>query len=207
MTVDARQAHWQDTYAAKGEAGVSWFEPRPETSLDILTEIGSTPASRLIDIGGGASRLVDCLTAARWTSVAVLDISSIALEIAKARLGDGAKHVQWIAADVTRWQPPQQYDIWHDRAVFHFLIASSDRAAYADRLRQAVRPGGYAIIGTFAPSGPERCSGWPVIRYDPQALASEIGSPFALVGKREQTHVTPTGVTQPFQFSVLRSAG
>jgi SAM-dependent methyltransferase len=205
MTADARQAHWEDAYAARGEAGVSWFEPRPDTSLGILAGIGATPASALIDIGGGASRLVDWLIAAHWTSVAVLDISSVALEIAKARLGERAKHVQWIVADVTRWQPPQPYDIWHDRAVFHFLIEPGDRAAYVDRLRRAVRPGGYAIIGTFAPDGPERCSGLPVMRYSPEALAAAIGPPFALVGKREHVHVTPAGVTQPFQFSLLRS--
>lgn len=204
MTVRTRQAHWQETYASKGEAGVSWFEARPETSLSILAEIQATRDSALIDVGGGASHLVDALLAAHWSALTVLDISSVALDIAKARLGEASSRVQWIAADITQWQPARLYDIWHDRAVFHFLIEPGDRAAYADRLRRAVRHGGHAIIATFAPEGPQRCSGLPVMRYDAHSLAREIGPPFALVGERGHIHHTPFGAAQSFQFSVLR---
>src|SRR5262245_13706609 len=132
-----RQAHWEAAYASKGEEGVSWFESRPETSLDIIREIGATPRSAFIDIGGGASRLVDFLLAAGWDSIAVLDLSSTALDAAKARLGKASDRVDWIVSDVTKWNPPRTYDIWHDRATFHFLTDVDDRAAYVDRLCRA----------------------------------------------------------------------
>src|SRR4051794_18328420 len=121
MSIDERQGHWDTTYFNKGETGVSWFEDRPETSLALIEEIGATPRSAIIDIGGGASRLVDCLIDAGWRSIAVLDLSDAALTAARARLGKAAEHVEWIAADVTRWRPAATYDIWHDRAAFHFL--------------------------------------------------------------------------------------
>jgi SAM-dependent methyltransferase len=159
-----------------------------------LSDIAATPDAALIDIGGGTARLVDALIEAQWTSVTVLDLSTIALDIAKVRLGSAAVRVRWIVADVTQWGPARQYDIWHDRAVFHFLTEPSDRAAYSDRLRAAVRPGGHAIIATFAPDGPERCSGLPVLRYDAQTLAGEIGPPFVLLRSREHVHLTPAGI-------------
>jgi trans-aconitate methyltransferase len=205
MTVRSQQAHWDRVYGSKGEAGVSWFEDHPETSLSLLAAIGATPNSAIIDIGGGDSHLVDALLAAHWKRVTVLDLSPVALGLARARLGEASEGVQWIAADLTEWEPSDTYDIWHDRAVFHFLVDAHDRSAYADRLRRAVRPGGHAIIATFAPDGPDRCSGLPVMRYDPETLAGELGARFSLVASRSRRHVTPWGAGQAFQFSVLRS--
>ena len=204
MATENREAHWQQAYAGKGETGVSWFEVSPDVSLALLADIGATPASALIDVGGGASRLVDALLRASWASITVLDLSDTALSLAKARLGNAAERVQWITADVTRWQPSRTYDVWHDRAAFHFLTTPQDRAAYVDRMTRALASGAQAIIGTFAPDGPARCSGLPVMRYDAEALAHAVGPSFTLVGKREHRHVTPAGVVQAFQFSVLR---
>jgi trans-aconitate methyltransferase len=204
MTFRSRQAHWDAAYASRGEARVSWFEGHPETSLSLLAAMGAAPDSAIIDVGGGASRLVDALFAAHWTRITVLDLSPVALGLAQARLGEASAGVQWIAADVTEWEPSQTYDIWHDRAVFHFLVEPHDRVAYTDRLRRAVRPGGHAIIATFAPDGPDRCSGLPVMRYDPETLARELGAPCSLVARRSYVHVTPSGARQAFQFSVLR---
>ena len=184
MDADERRRHWDKAYTEKGEAGVSWFEARPLVSLDLIAEAGGRPTSALIDIGGGASRLVDALVEAGWRSLAVLDISRVALDAARKRLGAAAGQVDWIAADITRWQPARTYDLWHDRAVFG--------------------PGGHAIIASFAPDGPERCSGLPVMRYDAAALAATIGPAFALAGERRSAHTTPWGSSQAFQFSLLR---
>ena len=204
MNEENRQSHWQKTYSDRGEAGVSWFEQRPEVSLDLIARIGATAASSLIDIGGGASRLVDALLDAGWRSLAVLDISNVALDAARQRLGGAASQVDWIVADVTRWRPGRTYDIWHDRAAFHFLTDAADRDAYVERLTTAVKPGGHAIIATFAPDGPERCSGLPVMRYNSALLAAALGPSFRLVEERRHRHTTPWGSTQAFQFSVLR---
>jgi hypothetical protein len=204
MTGESKQDHWNAAYSGKGEAGVSWFEDRPEISLDLIRRIGATPDTTLIDVGGGASRLADALLGEGWTSVSVLDFSGTALRLAMTRLGKAAERVTWIEADVTRWIPDRAYDLWHDRATFHFLIAPEDRAAYIERLCLAVRLGGHAIIATFALDGPERCSGLPVIRYSPATLAEALGPPFKLVEERRHVHTTPWGSTQAFQFSVLR---
>ncbi|MDQ6434901.1 class I SAM-dependent methyltransferase [Mesorhizobium sp. LHD-90] len=204
MSETNRRAHWEQTYASKGEAGVSWFEDLPQISLDIIAEAGATKDSALIDIGGGAARLVDALLERGFTSLAVLDLSAAALDLAKARLGKAGKSVDWIVADVTDWQPAHAYDVWHDRAALHFLTDPADQAAYFERLRLALRPGGAAIIATFAPDGPERCSGLPVVRYDPATLAAAAGPSFVLAGERRHAHLTPWGATQAFQFSLLR---
>jgi 2-polyprenyl-3-methyl-5-hydroxy-6-metoxy-1,4-benzoquinol methylase len=201
---ESRRGHWDKAYTDKGEAGVSWFEQRPDVSLELIAEVGGTPSSSLVDIGCGASRLVDVLVGQGWRSVAVLDVSAAALDTAKARLGDHAGGVEWIRADVTQWQPARRYDIWHDRAALHFLTDPLDRTAYVERVRDAVVPGGHAIIATFALDGPERCSGLPVVRYDAAALADALGQSFRLVGERRHVHTTPWGSTQAFQFGVLR---
>ncbi|KQZ97786.1 SAM-dependent methyltransferase [Mesorhizobium sp. Root157] len=201
---DERERHWNSAYLAKGETGVSWFEETPELSLELIAQTGAGRTSSLIDIGGGASRLVDALLLEGWKSVAVLDISQAAIETAQARLGKSAAQVDWIVSDVTRWMPVRSYDVWHDRAAFHFLTEPADREAYIDKLRSALAPGGHAIIATFAPDGPERCSGLSVMRYDPQALAETIGAAFEPVGSRRHVHTTPWGSRQAFQFSVLR---
>jgi SAM-dependent methyltransferase len=207
MSDPGRRRHWEKAYVEKGEHGVSWFEERPEVSLALIDEIGASPTSSLIDIGGGESHLVDVLVERGWRSVAVLDLSETALDTARKRLGDAAGNVDWIVGDVTQWWPQRTYDIWHDRAAFHFLTDPADRAAYVEQLHAGVAAGGYAIIATFALDGPERCSGLPVMRYDATGLAEAIGGAFRLVGERRHVHTTPWGSTQAFQFSVLRRVG
>lgn len=206
MSVEDRQAHWDNAYQSKGEAGVSWFQEYPAISLELIRQCGAGPGSSVIDIGGGASRLVDALLGEGLRDIAVLDLSAAALDAARARLGAVAASVDWIVADITQWRPSRTYDIWHDRAAFHFFTEPADRDAYVARLHVAVEPGGHAIISTFASDGPERCSGLPVMRYDPAALAQVIGPTFQLVNQRRHVHTTPWGSTQAFQFSVLRRA-
>jgi 2-polyprenyl-3-methyl-5-hydroxy-6-metoxy-1,4-benzoquinol methylase len=204
MNAEGRHDHWQNVYISKGENELSWFQENPAPSLELIERVRANPASAIIDIGGGASRLVDALIARGFSAVTVLDLSEAALATAKTRLGERADRVQWIASDVTTWQPAQSFDIWHDRAAFHFLDQACDRAAYLSRLRQAVRPGGHAIIATFALDGPERCSGLPVVRYDAARLAETLGEGFALVEARSHRHTTPWQSAQQFQFSMFR---
>jgi 2-polyprenyl-3-methyl-5-hydroxy-6-metoxy-1,4-benzoquinol methylase len=199
-----RQAHWQRVYNEKGENQVSWFQERPNISLELIEAVRADSSSAIIDIGGGASRLVDALVEKGYRDLTVLDLSESAISIAKMRLGERAAMVKWIIADVTQWEPPRAYDLWHDRAAFHFLTEASDRTAYIDRLTKAVRPGGHAIIGTFALDGPERCSGLPVVRYDAAQLSATLTPSFALVDMRRDDHKTPWGAIQHFQFSVFR---
>ncbi|WP_063994910.1 class I SAM-dependent methyltransferase [Bradyrhizobium sp.] len=196
-----RQAHWQSVYATKAEREVSWFQEDPAPSLDLIAEAGISTDARIIDVGGGASRLVDGLLERGFSRVAVLDLSTRALEAAKMRLGRRGDAVAWIVADVTTWNPSDTYDLWHDRAAFHFLTDSADRDAYVACLKKAVRPHGHVIIATFASDGPERCSGLRIVRYDPDALAATLGPSFELVASRRHDHVTPGGNTQRFQFS------
>ncbi len=200
----SRQAHWNDVYAKKGENEVSWFQDSPTPSLELIAQVGATQASSIIDVGGGASRLVDHLLDRGLNGLTVLDLSAAALQAAKTRLGSQADKVQWIAADITIWQPQMTYDIWHDRAAFHFLTEEQDRAAYISRLERAVKIGGHAIIATFALDGPEKCSGLPVMRYDPQSLAQTLGTAFEAVDARRHVHATPWKSDQSFQFSVFR---
>ena len=201
-----RQAHWQNVYQTKGERAVSWFQERPDISLDLIHATGVDASVSIIDIGGGASRLADALISEGFKAVAVLDLSEKALATSKARLGSKGTQIQWIVADVTNWQPSQTYDVWHDRAALHFLTDPKDRAAYAERVSNAVRVGGHVIIGTFAPDGPERCSGLPVIRHDAATLGELLGPSFELAETRRHDHQTPSGVIQRFQFSRFRRA-
>jgi 2-polyprenyl-3-methyl-5-hydroxy-6-metoxy-1,4-benzoquinol methylase len=196
-----RQAHWQNVYQTKGEREVSWFQENPEISLDLIRATSVSADASIIDIGGGASRLVDALIDAEFGSITVLDLSEKALATSKARLGERGAAINWIVADVAMWQPSQTYDVWHDRAAFHFLTDTRDRAAYAERVRKSVRPGGHVIIGTFALDGPERCSGLAVARHDALSLGQMLGSSFTLVESRRHDHQTPGGGPQRFQFS------
>jgi 2-polyprenyl-3-methyl-5-hydroxy-6-metoxy-1,4-benzoquinol methylase len=204
MTDLGRQAHWENVYTTKDEKAVSWFQERPDTSVDLIRATGVDRSASIIDIGGGASRLVDALIDEGFKAITVLDLSEKALATSKARLGGRGAHVQWIAADITTWEPSQSYDVWHDRAALHFLTDPKDRAAYAERVSRAVRPGGHVIIGTFAPDGPERCSGLPVIRHDATSLSGILGFTFELVENRNDAHQTPMGTIQRFQFSRFR---
>ncbi|MGY2907343.1 class I SAM-dependent methyltransferase [Bradyrhizobium sp. URHC0002] len=206
-----RQAHWENVYTTKRETEVSWFQQSPAPSLDLIVQTGATSESAIIDIGGGASRLVDCLVEQGFEDVTVLDVSGAALAAAKSRLeshlGAGAESVNWIIADATTWEPARVYDIWHDRAAFHFLTDANDRAAYIARLGRGLRIGGHAIIATFAPDGPEKCSGLPVARYDSASLGQTLGAAFWLVHTERHRHATPWGSGQAFQFSVFRREG
>lgn len=206
MSDPNRRDHWENIYAAKSENEVSWFEKNPAPSLELIDLARLTPDSTIVDIGGGASRLVDSLVARGFRHVTVLDLSKSALDTAKARLGDRGGQVRWVVADVTTWEPSQNYDLWHDRAAFHFLTNEVDRTAYLKRLTKALRPGGHIIVGTFALDGPERCSGLPVKRYDAVSLAITLGDEFELVATRSHAHCTPWGAVQNFCFSILRRA-
>ncbi|MDA9423075.1 class I SAM-dependent methyltransferase [Bradyrhizobium sp. CCBAU 53380] len=199
-----RSAHWDHVYATKGEAEVSWYQDSPAISLAMIRAATCDLDAPIIDIGGGASRLVDALLQDGYRDVSVLDLSVNALEVAKKRIGAGASMVDWIVADATSWRPAKSYDVWHDRAAFHFLTDPRDRAAYVERLRSAVASGGQVIIGTFAPDGPEKCSGLPVQRHDSASLAAELGPEFELMETRRETHHTPWNSTQAFQFSRFR---
>ncbi|MGY8638109.1 class I SAM-dependent methyltransferase [Bradyrhizobium sp. 14AA] len=199
-----RTTHWENVYATKGETEVSWFQDSPAISLDMIRAANPDHNAAIIDIGSGASRLVDRLLQDGYRDLAVLDLSANALEVAKKRIGAAASTVDWIVADATAWQPAKAYDVWHDRAAFHFLTDPDDRAAYVERLRSAVSPGGQVIIATFAPDGPEKCSGLPVQRHDSVSLAAELGPEFELVETRSETHHTPWNSTQAFQFSRFR---
>lgn len=201
-----RKQHWEEVYRQKAEDQVSWFQVHPDYSLELIHAAGVAPGEALIDVGGGASRLVDHLLAEGYRDLTVLDIAEAALERAGRRLGGDALRVQWLVADVTRWQPPRRYRLWHDRAVFHFLTESADRVAYREALLAALAPGGHAVIASFAPDGPEKCSGLPVQRYSPATLAAELGRGFRLTAGREETHVTPAGKLQRFQYSVFEKA-
>ncbi|WP_374442963.1 class I SAM-dependent methyltransferase [Stella sp.] len=199
-----RESHWQGVYGSKAETAVSWYEAQPRQSLDLIRRAAPDGAAGVIDVGGGASTLVDHLLAAGYRDLTVLDISDHALARAKARLGAAASRVAWIVTDVTRWQPARTWDVWHDRAVFHFLTAPDDQDAYLAALRAALAPGAFVILATFAPDGPERCSGLPVQRYDAAMLAHRLGPGFALVAAEAATHTTPWGVEQRFTHTLFR---
>ena len=204
MTALDRQAHWRQVYTDKDEQAVSWFETVPAVSLELIHATGVEPAAAIIDIGGGASRLVDALIDEGYRDLTVLDISEESLEKAKARLGARGASVNWLATDITTWRPERLYEVWHDRAALHFLTDADEQAAYAERVKRAVRPGGHVIIATFAPEGPERCSGLPVVHHDAASLSVLLGPAFALMETRRHDHTTPAGAVQRFQFSRFR---
>lgn len=202
-----RSRHWDEVYGAREEDRLTWFEASPDLSLSLI-ERHRPPESAVIDVGGGTSRLVDELVRRGIGPVTVLDLSRVALEASRSRLGQQADAVDWQVADITRWQPARSYGVWHDRAVFHFLTETADRAAYVAALDEALETDGVAIIMTFAEDGPETCSGLPIRRYSPDGLVAEIDrhapGRFDLVERRRHLHRTPMGRSQSFQASVLR---
>jgi len=204
-----RVEHWEHVYATRQVAEVSWYERRPATSLSLVEALDLPRDAGIVDIGGGASALVDELVAAGFRDLTVLDVSSTALELARARLAassgaEAAAAVHWVAADVCRWEPGRRFDLWHDRAVFHFLVDPADRARYRSTVGAAVAPGGHVVMATFAADGPTTCSGLPVARYDATELASELGPAFDLAESRRELHTTPAGTAQSFTWVVLR---
>lgn len=194
-----RREHWEQVYRTKGALDVSWYQARPELSLDLIAAV-SRKDSALLDVGGGTSVLVDCLLDAGYSRIGVLDISGTALANTRARLGTRSTKVEWFEADVTRFEPPHRFDIWHDRAVFHFFTTADDRSRYVSTLRRTLAPGGHIIIATFAFDGPAKCSGLNVMRYDEQAIVAELGSEFQLRNVRRETHATPWQTEQKFLY-------
>ncbi len=200
------QSHWNRVYTDKGDTAVSWHQPDPALSLQLAEHAGLGPDTRVVDIGGGAARFADALLDRGVGAIRVLDLSQVALNTARARLGARAAQVTWQVQDVTAWHPDAQVDLWHDRAVFHFLTTAAARADYIAALTRALAPGGHAIIATFAPDGPETCSGLPVVRYSSQGLADTLGPALQLRDAMHEDHHTPGGVVQRFQYSLLTRA-
>lgn len=197
--------HWEHIYETKGATQVSWYQQHAQLSLQFIRNTGIRKTDRIIDVGGGASTLVDDLIAAGFRRISVLDVSARSLQLARQRLGTHAAGVTWIEADITQVELPRKsYDLWHDRAVFHFLTQPTDRRRYIDIVRHAVRMGGHVIVATFAPDGPDRCSGLDVMRYSPESLHREFGEGFELVDNTREAHHTPFGTEQKFIYCYCR---
>lgn len=200
--------HWEKVYTTKATDTVSWFQPHAGLSLDLIEASGVSHDAAIIDVGGGASTLVDDLLANGYTDLSVLDLSAAALAAAQMRLGSRASKVQWIEADITKANLPAcRYDVWHDRAVFHFLTTPEDRAAYVRAVFHSVKPGGHVIVATFAEDGPNQCSGLPVMRYRADELHAEFGEAFSLLSHRKEAHHTPSGTVQQFVYCYCRRMG
>jgi SAM-dependent methyltransferase len=203
-TVDAK-THWNQLYQTKGPDQMSWFEPEATLSIALIQGAAPTRNEAIIDVGAGSATLVDGLLNAGYHRLTVLDLSAAALEQARRRLGQRARAVEWREADIlTANLEARAFDIWHDRAVFHFLTNAADRHAYVAQVRHALRPGGFALVATFAKDGPARCSGLEVARYSPDSLHAEFGDDFRLLASEQRTHVTPWGVQQPFTYCLCR---
>ena len=199
------KVHWEKIYSTKAPDQVSWFRPHLETSLALVKRAACDQTASIIDVGGGESTLVDDLLEQGFQNITVLDVSQAAIDVNRARVGERARGVHWIVADVTQVElEPRVYDVWHDRAVFHFLTAKEQRTAYVRQVARSVRPGGYVIVSTFGPEGPTRCSGLDVVRYDADTLHDEFGTRFRLVESSKEVHQTPFGTTQQFLYCYCR---
>ncbi|HCI53120.1 MAG TPA: SAM-dependent methyltransferase [Gallionella sp.] len=202
--MDSKQ-HWEQVYATKASDSVSWFQEHADQSLRLIHNTGLSKDAAIIDVGGGASTLVDDLASEGFSHLTILDLSGAALTVARQRLGKRADAVHWMEGDITHAEfPVHCFDIWHDRAVFHFLTDPADRQAYVERVMRSVRPGGHVIIATFAEDGPEKCSGLPVMRYQPESLHAEFGDAFLLVAHEKEVHHTPFGTDQQFVYCYCR---
>ena len=202
-----RKAHWDEVYSNKSPLEVSWYQKEPALSLQLINNTGISTDAAIIDIGGGASILVDRLYDRGYKHLAVLDISGNALTYAKKRLASAADHIEWFESDITVFQSPHQFDLWHDRAVFHFLTDANDRIRYVKTLRQTLKPGGHLIMAAFAIGGPTKCSGLDIVQYDADKLSRELGSGFTLVEENAEIHATPADKEQQFAyFRFLKTA-
>lgn len=202
------KAHWEQVYATRGAEEVSWFQPHATRSLELIGEARLPKDAPIIDVGGGASTLVDDLLADGYDNLTVLDLSPAALAAARSRLGTRAASVHWLEANILdAGLAAQAYQLWHDRAVFHFLTTTGERRAYVDAVRHALKPGGLLIIATFAEDGPDRCSGLPAMRYSAEALHAAFGEPFQLLRQARETHRTPAGHEQKFVYCLMRLRG
>jgi 2-polyprenyl-3-methyl-5-hydroxy-6-metoxy-1,4-benzoquinol methylase len=199
-----KTAHWENVYQTKSSTEVSWYEPDPKQSLDLIREAAGEKRGRVIDVGGGQSFLVDRLLDSGFKQVAVLDISSAAIEATKARLGERASHVKWMVADITQVESLGEFDILHDRAVFHFITDSNDRKHYVELLRRSLPIGGHFVVSTFAVGGPEKCSGLTIQQYDVKKMENTLGPSFGSVKCGFYEHTTPTGKPQLFFFGIYR---
>jgi len=195
-----RKTHWDQVYQNKSPLEVSWYQKQPTICLELIEHTGISKDAALIDVGGGASTLIDHLMAAGYTNLTVLDISAAALAHAQQRMGQQANAVNWIVADVTEFSAPTKYALWHDRAVFHFLTKQSDRDAYISVLRQSLQPGGHMILAAFGIGGPDKCSGLDIVQYDAEKLSAELGKEFVLQEETAETHQTPDGRPQKFGY-------
>jgi SAM-dependent methyltransferase len=204
VTLD-RKTHWEGVYSTKGETGVSWYQTEPRLSLELIKSVAPAGGGRIIDVGGGASVLVDRLLELPFGEITVLDISETALGKVKARLGQRAERVRWVVADLTEAPDLGTFDVWHDRAVFHFLTDAEDRVKYVQLARRTISEGGHLIVASFADDGPQRCSDLDVCRYNAESMAIELGEGFALVKEARETHTTPWGSRQAFFYGVFRS--
>jgi SAM-dependent methyltransferase len=196
----AVKSHWEEIYRTKSHTEVSWYQTRPSLSLKIIESTVIGKGQGIIDVGGGTSLLVDYLLDEGYEDLAVLDISGRSFEIARARLGDREDDVEWYEADATEFQPPRQFYLWHDRAVFHFLTDERDRRKYVNVMKEALMPEGYLVMATFAIDGPKRCSGLDTVQYDEESMSLELGDEFTLMGKVDETHVTPGDKEQKFTY-------
>jgi trans-aconitate methyltransferase len=196
-------AHWDQAYD-QGERTRSWYQSRADMSLQLFDELGVEPANSVIDVGGGASPLVDELLARGHRTVSVLDVSDRGVRIARERLGRAGDTVDWVIADVLDWQPARRFDVWHDRAAFHFLADPDDRERYRRVLAAATAPAAVVVLATFAPDGPAICSGLPVVRWDADGLATELGARWSLVSQAHVPHITPGGAVQAFTWTAFR---
>jgi 2-polyprenyl-3-methyl-5-hydroxy-6-metoxy-1,4-benzoquinol methylase len=202
--VDAK-LHWEKVYTTKAPDAVSWYRPHLETSLALIERAAVARTASIIDVGGGESTLVDDLLLRGYQNITILDISQIAIDVTKQRLGSAAEQVRWLVGDITEIELEKgAYDVWHDRAVFHFLIAPEHRIAYVRQVASSVKPGGHVIVSTFGPDGPTKCSGLEVMRYDAGSLHSEFGARFRLVESSQELHHTPFGTTQQFLYCYCR---
>ncbi len=200
--------HWESVYGRKQPQQVSWYQGEPSVSLELIQRTGVRRDASIIDVGGGASVLVDCLIERGFEDLTVLDVSGTALACARKRLGRRAEAVSWIETDVTEYDPPRTFMLWHDRAVFHFLTEPEDRRRYVSALKRGLAPNGHLIMATFAIGGPERCSGLEIVQYDSKKLLDELGTGFRLVEERMEDHVTPAGAHQKFAwFCLTRASG
>lgn len=199
-----KKTHWEEIYTESKPDEVSWYQSSPELSLRMIEAARLSLSNPIIDVGGGACKLVDQLAALGYKNLTVLDISAKALDHAKTRLGKAAKKIQWVESDVTEFKPKSRYALWHDRAVFHFLTNQNDRARYLEALNRSLSPGGHVVIATFALNGPEQCSGLPVQRYSHELLEKTLGNDYQLISKDQESHLTPWGKKQQFIYALFR---
>jgi SAM-dependent methyltransferase len=198
--MSGRKQHWENVYQNKSPHEVSWFQAVPELSLRLMSSAGVGLDEPVIDVGGGASKLVDALYDAGYSDISVLDVSSAALVHAQNRLGNKANNINWYEQDITHFVPPKQFALWHDRAVFHFLTHQADRDSYIAVLKKALKPGGHLIIMAFATDGPVKCSGLEIVQYDTTKLINALGPGFDLVEDGYEIHKTPVGNQQKFAY-------